>query len=241
MTLRTHNDGVQMATLSGYGADWKPTQPETRFPSASRTQIPLLIQIGSEAFGDLGPARHGVTRVQFYERLLAINPRLFRFIIKDVTLPVTLSNVAGMTCVVPLRTSVLGAYGCGKLSQFEFGAREIVAADSSEPRDFYLQAVYLRPGSETLFGALLSSVTRTIADFCPGARLEQLGEGGARIFGEATTASGSQIMTAFAMRPCGTSKDGNAVYLLDSSREQPAAGRRSYARISALVAGHARS
>jgi hypothetical protein len=181
---------------------------ERRFPLVqSDDDLSTLAALGTEAFGDAGPGRYGLGRVDFYRRILGCNPRVSRFLLESADAPKSASNAVGFVCVLPLRKSASSAIASGGLSQFELTASNIVAPGATTERDLYVQGVYLRPAKRFLFRELFHCWTRVMADLVvsgadPVAPL---------IFGEETTALGQRTRMNLGWTPFGISKDGNTL------------------------------
>ncbi|MCG8422531.1 MAG: hypothetical protein MJE77_31840 [Proteobacteria bacterium] len=208
---RSRNGGIDTARLAD----------DTGFPTVKPAQRSLLTALGCRAFGESGPRKYGMSRFEYYERLHSINSDIYRFILLDVAKAVAESNAVGLLGVMPTNKTTFDRFTGGRVSQFEFGPGEVLARDFRGPCDLYLQTLYLEPNRYRLMRRLLNGLLRAMAELSRGGIDGSGPGGGVRIFCEATTPAGKNIMAAFGMTGCGFSKDGNPIYVIHTSAGKP--------------------
>jgi hypothetical protein len=183
---------------------------ERRMPLVSQRDLPVLAALGTEAFGDAGPQRYGLNRLDFYGRVLASSPRSCRFLL-DATDAQRLScsygpnDAVGFVCVLPFRPAAASALASGTLSQFELNESHLVSQSMTAERNLFLQGVYLQPSKRFLLREMFHSLTRVMADFVSF----DADRSGPVLFAEVTTLLGRRTQMNMGWTPHGTSKDGN--------------------------------
>jgi hypothetical protein len=208
--------------------------PTRTMPTAGPQWLELLTAVGLAAFGEAGPAAYGMTREDFYEKLLGINPLVFRLIGDDLAATSDVGAVAGMICVLPLKRTSTAAYTQGYVSQFEFDERHIAPVGCSEPCDFYMQAAYLRPADRHRTADLAVALARSIAQLSADG-LQKTNGAEALMLGEATTALGTRILGSFGLIPRGCSKDNHPILYLPASDADGAHGASNRQLLAQLV------
>ncbi len=194
--------------------------PHIGYSLVQPDELPLLTSLGLQAFGEEGLRRYGLRRSAYYERVHGINPNSYRFIVADTNRPASPTNVVGLLAVIATYKTVYPRFASGERSQFEFGHEDIASPHCQEPRDLFLQAMYLHPDAYRYRRRLLRATMVTLAHLSTGG-LQPRGTEDVRLYCEAVSPMGLSLMHGFDMRPDGRSRDGNPVYLLETPRGQP--------------------
>jgi hypothetical protein len=207
MTLRQHAAPLRFDYLLRVASG---LLDDAYFPLVRESGLELLAELGIEAFGERGPRRYGMSRLEFYRRIFARSQHSFRLVLDPTKRrPLRLDDDAliGFTCVLPVSHAATERYLHGEISQFELTARDVQPA--AERLDLWNQAIYLRRRSADWFAVLIHALARSMADQSGGRDLA------ARLIAEGTTPDGRQFLTSFGMDEVGDSKDGCPIFIAD--------------------------